>query len=206
MPLESPPAPVAIVAPASPAVQIGGYAGIAHAFGADVVDDVVMGARVGRGLFAGVAEARVSLAPEELDPLAVGIAEIFGYQQMGSSLPSLSDRWGVALAAEVGAPTFGRRFSGGPFAQVGVDLSMVHRAWLSAVSGTTAVQSAEDLLVPGLRVAAGATWSLGTHAALRLDVGDTMRAASLLDAPSTFNATSSFLHQTRVTATVMVGR
>lgn len=213
MPLDAPPV-------ADGAVQVGGYAGVAHGFGEAPVEQVVGGVRVARGAWGGVLDARVGLAPDAIDPLAATVAELGAWTGSASPFPSLVDRFGVAAAAELGTPTFGPRFSGGPYAQLGVDLSSVRRTFLAVDGDALVVHQTADILVPGARLAVGATWTLGAAAALRVELADTVRATSILNPPFDpaqtavtridpapySDADPPFVHHVRLAATVVVGR
>lgn len=197
-----------------PQVQIAGFAGAAHAFDHRIVHDVVAGARVARGPWAGVVQARVGLAPAKYDPLALTVAEIAGQVWEASGpLYSLDDVFGVSASAELGVPAFGARFSGGPFLSVGVDGALVRRASYDAREESV-VAPAETLPAFGARVGVGVNGCLGKNVAVRAEIYDVVRSASIIEPPGGFRSTELgedppnplFVHQVALAVTVAVGR
>lgn len=160
-------------------IEIAGYVGAAIGW-SPVPEHIVTGARVGRGPIAGVFEGRVALQPDALQPLPLTLAVISDAWGGQSNLASLQDVVGGALVVEVGVPAFSPRFTGGPYAQAGLDLALVRKSTIAldqefAVAGFT-----EDLPMFGARLAAGANFSLGKHASVRAQITDTVRPTSYM--------------------------
>lgn len=164
-------------------IEIAGYVG-ADIGWSPIPEHIVAGARVGRGPIAGVLEARVGTQPDELDPLPLTLAAIADHQGWQTNLASLQDVVGTTLCVEVGVPAFTPRFTGGPYAQAGLDLALVRKSAIRIVDDLAEPYQTADKAVFGLRLAAGANLSLGKHASVRAQITDLVRPASILIVPN----------------------
>jgi hypothetical protein len=198
-----------------PQVQIAGFAGVTHGFERQVIRDVVAGARVARGPWAGVVQARVGVAPASQDLLASTVGEI-AWQVWGAAegpLYSLDDVFGASASAELGVPAFGARFSGGPFLSVGIDAAFVSRGVYYG-SEDMVVSAGEVFPAVGARIGAGVNWSLGKNLAVRAEISDVVRSASLIEPAGGFRSDTLgeeppnplFVHQVALAVTIAVGR
>jgi len=162
-----------------PALEVAGYVGAATP-GSLIPEFVLAGGRVGRGPIAGVLELRVGTRPDTLDGIAVNIAAVSESMGTANPLASLRDVAGGTVAFEVGVPAFTPRFTGGPFAQAGLDLALVRKSEVVDDDGIFVAGATRDTLMPGVRLAVGANLSLGKNVAVRAQLTDTVRAGSTL--------------------------